>query len=225
VDSRLRAAVDASIGWYEDLCTLHGVESKLVDGLWSSLAPPPPLHSDAVAVEPTVTRDQVLAALDGRAQAGFKDSFSTIDMSDAGMDLLFAASWIHRPPNSQRSTDAPVTWSVVTSVAGLADWTSRHDTTGVLLPGLLDRAHFNVLAKYQADDIVAGAVARLASGVVGVSNVFAVPGQTVDWAELAHEIDRLYPGRSIVGYERGADLIGAIEGGFTPVGELRVWTR
>ena len=97
MDPRLRAAVDASVGWYEDLCALHGVGSKLVDGLWSSLAPPPPLHSDAVVVEPAVTEHQVVAALEGRARCAVKDSFATIDLSDAGMELLFAASWIHRP--------------------------------------------------------------------------------------------------------------------------------
>jgi len=225
VDSRLRAAVDASLGWYEDLCSLHGVGSQLIDGLWTSLGPPPPLHSDAVAVEPTVTRDQVLAALDDREHAGFKDSFSTVDMSNAGMDLLFAASWIHRPAMSGRTAGGSSRWSVVTDVKALADWSSRHDTTGVLLPGLLERAHFKVLARYQAGSVVAGAVARLGSGVVDLSNVYALPGETVDWAELTHAILRLFPGRAIVGYERGDDLVGAIAGSFTPVGELRVWAR
>jgi hypothetical protein len=49
VDPRLRRAVDASIGWYADIFAMHGIGSVLDDGLWSSLAPPPPLHSDAVS--------------------------------------------------------------------------------------------------------------------------------------------------------------------------------
>jgi hypothetical protein len=48
--------------------------------------------------------------------------------------------------------------------------------TGVLLPGILKRAHFKILARYVDQQIVAGAVARLGNGVVEVSNVFAVPG-------------------------------------------------
>jgi hypothetical protein len=56
MDRRLRSAVDASVGWYEDLCTLHGVGSMLADRVWSALDPPPPLHSDAVVVEPGASR-------------------------------------------------------------------------------------------------------------------------------------------------------------------------
>jgi len=58
-----------------------------------------------------------------------------------------------------------------------------------------------------------------------VDPLYAAPGHTVDWAELAREIRGHFPGRAIVGYERGEDLIGAKQGGFTAVGELRVWVR
>jgi hypothetical protein len=88
MDARLRSAVDASVGWYEDPCALHGVGSSLVDGLWSTLHPPPSLHSDAVVVEPEVTADLVLARLDGRDHCGVKDSFATMDPAGHGMELV-----------------------------------------------------------------------------------------------------------------------------------------
>jgi hypothetical protein len=222
--ARLRAAVDASVGWYEDLCALHGVGSVLRDGLWSSTSPPPPLHSDAEVVEPTVTAEQILERLDGRAQCGVKDSFGTLDLSSRGMDLLFSATWIHRPAATPAVTGAHG-WEVVQTVDDLAEWTAGHDTAAVLLPGLLERAHFTILAKRESGRIVAGAVARLGSGTVDVSNVHAAPGHSVDWAELARVIQWHYPGRQLVGYERGDDLAAAIEGGFQPVGDLRVWMR
>jgi hypothetical protein len=50
-------------------------------------------------------------------------------------------------------------------------------------------------------------------------------GWPVDWAELAHAIQTFFPECAMVGYECGDDLAGAVEGGFTPVGELRVWVR
>jgi len=224
MDPRLRSAVDASIGWYEDLCALHGVGSVLTDGLWSSLRPPPPLHSDAVVVEPSVTAAAVLARIAEREHGGFKDSFATIDMAGEGMDLLFSATWIHRAPDREGAGPGHG-WSVVTTAAELAEWTAGHDTAEVLLPGLLQRAHFKILAKHEADGIVAGAVARLGSGVIDVSNVHALPGHTVDWAELASVIESHFPGRPLVGYERGDDLAAAIDGGFEPVGDLRVWVR
>lgn len=224
MDPRLRVAVDASIGWYEDLFALHGVASTMRDGLWSALGRPPPLHSDAVVVEPWVTASEVLARLDGREHAGFKDSFATIDAAADGMDLLFEATWIHHAPPDH--ADPPSrTWSTIASPAELAEWTSHHDTAEVLLPGLLDRAHFRILAERRGGAIVAGAVARLGSGAVDVSNVYAVPGHAVDWSILVGAVASHFPGRPLVGYERGADLAAALEGGFQAVGDLRVWTR
>jgi hypothetical protein len=224
VDPRLRSAVDASIGWYEDLCTLHGVGSILADGVWSALDRPPPLHSDAVVVEPAATADRVLARLDGREHCGVKDSFATMELSREGMDLLFSATWIHRESGRQERA-APPGWTAVTTASRLAEWTGHHDTGEVLLPPLLRRGHFRILARRVDDRIVAGAVARLGSGVVDVSNVYAVPGQSVDWAELADVVGACFPGRPMVGYERGDALDAALEGGFAPVGELRVWVR
>jgi hypothetical protein len=225
MDPRLRSAVDASVGWYDDLCALHGVGSILVDGIWSALDKPPPLHSDAVVVEPEVTADRVLARLDGRAHGGVKDSFATMDLSSEGMELLFSATWLHHEAGSDRRRSAPPGWVTVTGVDELAMWTGQHDTSEVLLPPLLRRAHFRILAKYVDDRIVAGAVARLGSGTVDVSNVYVVPGHDLDWAELTQVVGASFPGRPLVGYERGDALSAALDGGFVPVGELRVWVR
>ncbi|WP_157437233.1 hypothetical protein [Actinoplanes subtropicus] len=222
MDPRLRSAVDASVGWYEDLCALHGVGSTLADGLWSALDRPPPLHSDALVVEPEVTAGRVLACLSGREHCGVKDSFATMDLSGDGMELLFPATWIHREPASQR---APAGWVTVTGADELADWTAHHDTTDVLLPPLLRRAHFRILARHADGRLVAGAVARLGSGAVDVSNVWSAPGHRVDWAGLAGVIACYFPGRPLVGYERGEALEAALAGGFTPLGDLRVWVR
>ena len=202
-----------------------GSGSILVDGLWSALTTPPPLHSDAVVVEPEVTADQVLDRLDGRDRCGVKDSFATMDLSGEGMDLLFSATWIHREATPRRNRAAPAGWVAVTGADGLAEWTGQHDTGDVLLPPLLQRAHFRILARYVGDRIVTGAVARLGSGAVDVSNVYAVPGHGVDWAELAEVVGTFFPGRPLVGYEQGEALAAALDGGFAPLGELRVWVR
>ena len=223
MDPRLRRAVDASIGWYDDLCALHGVGSTLTGGVWASTTAPPPLHSDAVVVEPHVSAADVLDRLADRPHCGVKDSFATLDLSTGGLQVLFEACWMHcdPPPAGTPST----AWSAVTTADELATWTGLHDTTGVLLPGLLTTAHFTVLAKYDQDRIVAGAVARLASGAVDVSNTFAVPGQHLDWAELAAVVASRFPDRPLVGYTRGAELDAATAAGFAVVGDLRVWVR
>jgi hypothetical protein len=226
VDARLRTAIDASIGWYDDLFALHGVRSTLDRGLYASDSAPPPLHSDAVVAEPSVTARRVLDRVADRSRCGVKDSFATLDLTGGGMRVLFDASWMHReasqvhpvPPDSWG-------WSRVTTAAELDTWTSLHDTTGVLLPGLLDCAHFAVLAKYADGEIVAGAVARLAGGVVDVSNTYAVGGHDLDWSELVAVVTARFPGRALVGYTAGEELDQAAEAGFTVVGDLRVWVR
>lgn len=225
VDRRLRAAIDASIGWYEDLCAAHGIGSAIDAGLWVSRSAPPPLHSDAVLLQPTVTERDVLEAIAGRVHAGVKDSFATLDLTGGGMQELFSATWIHReatddPPNS----DSATLWRQVTTPEELAEWTDRHDTSDVLLPRLLDRAHVSILARYEGDRRVAGAVARLGTGVVDISNVHGVDAD-VDWSEVAQAVAQQFPGRAMVGYERGDDLVAARAAGFDAVGELRVWTR
>lgn len=224
IDPRLRAAVDASLGWYEDLCTLHGIGSSLEDGLWSSLEEPPPLHSDAVTVQPGVMAAQVGRRLEGREHAGVKDSFAELDLSVLEMDELFRATWLHR--RATRAPDAtPPAWTPVAEADDLARWTALHDTTEVLLPSLLRRGHFRVLARRDGGRLVAGAVARLGSGVVDVSNVWAAPGHELDWGELVDAVTATFPDRPLVGYERGAPLAAAVAVGFVPVGELRVWLR
>ncbi|MFG1661448.1 hypothetical protein ACGFIY_33715 [Micromonospora chersina] len=199
--------------------------SMLAEGLWSTLDAPPPLHSDAVVVEPAVTADQVLTRLDGRAHGGVKDSFARMDLSGEGLTLLFTATWFYRKGGQGRKRGESTSWTAVTSPTELAEWTRRHDTRDVLLPPLLQRAHFRIMAKYVDGQIAAGAVARLGSGTVDVSNVYVMPGHRLDWAELAEAIGTYFPCRPLVGYERGAALRAALEGGFLPTGELRVWVR
>jgi len=221
MDPRLRRAVDASIGWYEDIIALHGIGSMLQDGLWSSTAPPPPLHSDAVTVEPAVRAEQVAARLIDRGHAGVKDSFASMDLAVVGMDVLFTATWIHR----EAAPAGRTAWREVRTVEGLAGWNVGWDTAEVLVPGLLDRGHIRILERVEGGEVTAGAVVRLGSSVVDVSNVHGLGGHAVDWAELAAAVGVLFPERPIVGYERGVDLDAALAGGFSPVGELRVWVR
>jgi hypothetical protein len=217
----LRAAVDASVGWYEDICALHGTASVLRDGLWSAVGPPPPLHSGVVVVEPGVTAEQVLERR-RTTDGGVKDSFASVDLGEHGLTLLFSARWIHRPAQAPVPAPPPG-WTAVRTPERLAAWTAAHDTADVLLPGLLRSAHLVVLEQQVDGVAVAGAVARLGSGTVDLSNVHAAPGHSVDWAELAAVVAHLFPERPLVGYENGQDLDAALAGGFTATGELRVW--
>ena len=225
VEPRLRQAIDASVGWYEDLCALHAVPTTIERGVWRSIGRPPPLHSDLVVVEPEVGVSQVTGLVLDPGPCGCKDSFATVDLSPAGFTTLFSATWMHLAATATPRSATLNDWVPVVDAVQLSEWTTLHGTSEVLLPGLLRQGHFRILAKYADQRIVAGAVARLASGVVDVSNVFFTPDCVVDWASLVATIQTHFPGRPLVGYEREAALEAACDAGFVPVGDLRVWVR
>lgn len=218
----LRAAVDASLSWYDALCALHGVPCGIEDDVWRAYAPPPPLHSAAKTVEPTARADRALAAVTG--DGGIADSFGELDLSGEGFRLLFEAQWIHRSAPSAGARRLPAGWSIVRAPAELEAWTSRHDTRAVLLPALLQRSAFRVLGKRREGGYVSGAVLHLCSGVVDISNVWTTAGSP-DWDELGGAAAALFPGRALVGYEHGPDLECAVAAGFATVGPQRVWVR
>jgi hypothetical protein len=224
LDPRLRRAVDGSVGWYEDLCALHGIGTGITRGIWRSLGPPPALHSDVVIVEPSASADGLVQALAGRPSWGYKDSFASLAPSGPSVELLFEATWLHREaPARSREGHHATPWRPLRTAEELARWNAGWDTSHVLLPGLLERGHFAILGRFETEEIVAGAVARLGSGAVDVSNVHGVDGRAVDWEELVVAIGEVFPDRELVGYERGEDLDAALSAGFAPVGPLRVW--
>jgi hypothetical protein len=223
VDPRLRAAVDASVRWYDELFALHGVARKVAHGMWSALGPPPPLHSAAKSVEPWATSAQALSDVAAFEHCSVADSFGRLDLP--GFDLLFEATWLFREPLLHSPAALPPGWAPVRTAAELGEWTARHDTTGVLLPGLLTLPGVTVLGLRAQDRLLAGAVVHECADVVSLSNVWSVPGRPQDWDELVHLVHAVHPGRAVVGYEHGEDLAAARAAGFADVGPQLVWLR
>ncbi len=224
MDPRLRAAVDASLAWYDAVCAAHGIPASISEGVWRCHAPPPPLHSAAVLAEPDAAPDAALRAVAPYQTCSVADPFAATDLTAEGFGLLFEASWLHRPPTGvPQRTDR---WRAVGTPDELEAWNARHDTADVLVPGLLDRSGFCFLARDDLDDPSGGAALLLGTGVVLLSNVFVTAGHgPVDWADLLAATEALFPDRAVVGYERGDDLDDALAAGFAAVGIHRVWAR
>jgi hypothetical protein len=123
MDRRLRAAVDASVCWYEDLFALHGVAHRTADGLWWALGPPPPLHSAAKSVQPWATSELTLCRVAAYPQCSVADSFGALVLP--GFDLLFEARWLYREPLGKLPAPLPTGWSPVHTSEELAEWTAR----------------------------------------------------------------------------------------------------
>lgn len=223
MDPRLRAAVDASLAWYDAIFAVHGLGCSVQDGLWTTPSPPPPLHSAVKTVEPGVDPARVVAAARGRGgRAGVADSFADLGLDAHGLELLFEARWIHRAWDGHDAEGHAPGWTVVRTAEALAAWTARHGTTKVLLPGVLDRSSFQVLARGPQDAPTGGAVLHLGTGVVAVTNVWSQPADDV-WPALVQTTSALWPGRDLVGYEHGDDLTAATAAGFADVGPHLIW--
>ncbi|MFC4783479.1 hypothetical protein ACT8ZV_03335 [Nocardioides sp. MAHUQ-72] len=225
MDTRLRAAVDASLCWYDDVFALHRIATRVDDGLWTALGTPPPWHSAAKSVEPGISTERVLRAVEAHEHCAVADSFGDLDLERHGFDLLVEATWLHHPALEARPDGLPEGWSVVTTAESLAQWSAAHDYTGVLLPDVLDRSRFQVLARHDEDVLVGGAVLHRCSGVVGLSNAWAAEGSEVRYDDLVAAAHALQPGRALTDYASGRDLDAMLESGFTPLGPQRVWIR
>ena len=221
-DPALRAAVDASLSWYDALCAVHGVPCGIEDDVWCAYSPPPPLHSTAKTVEPGARPDRALAAISG--VGSIADSFGAFDLTREGYRLLFEAQWIHLFAPSMGTRRLPDGWTSLATASELRAWTSRHDTQDVLLPALLQRSAFRVIGKKHDDGYRAGAVLHLGTGVVDISNVWST-SMRVDWTDLVGAATALFPGRALVGYSHGTTLQDASAAGFVPLGPHRVWIR
>ena len=89
---------------------------------------------------------------------------------------------------------------------------------------LLDHDSVAVLAAYRGDAVVAGAILNRSAMVVGISNVFVVPGEDlVPWPRCLAFAGELFVDKPVVGYESGASLLQAERNGFQTAGPLRVW--
>ena len=224
VDARLRAAVDTSLGWYDDVFALHGIATRHDGGLWWSLAAPLPWHSGVKTTEPAVAVERVLAVHEHGAVA---DSFGDLDLRPHGFTVLLDATWVHHPPPPEGLSGLPDGWSVVSDPGLLTEWNLAHDYAGVLLPAVLERPSFTVLARHSDGDLVAGAIvhrpAHAAQGVVGLSNAWSADSFAIDQAELLAVVGALHPGAGVTDYAAGGELDAMLAAGYTPLGPQRVW--
>jgi hypothetical protein len=220
---RLRTAVEASLGWYEDVFAAHGVATHVDTDLWRAIGNPPRWHSAVKTLQPGVTVDQVQRACERFPRASVADSFGTLDLSTAGFQVLFRATWLHHPP-LEATERLPHGWSVVSDELQLEEWNIAHDTVGVILPSLLTHPRFTILAKHVDDRLVGGAVLHDSAATVELSNSWTLTGDEPDPQLLLRCVSNLRPGRAVVGYHRG-DLAALEHAGFLGVGPQVVWAR
>jgi hypothetical protein len=234
--------------WCDAMCRIHGLPGVFTSRAWTNPARTPPFYPDAVTLSPDATPDDVLSAIDTGPGASVKDSFATLDLREAGFEVLMDATWIHRPapPAAGAPPAGDVAWRLVADADRLRAWELAcfdGEPQGLFTAPLLAEQGIAILAGVLSGDtgdataadmgdIVCGFVLNATHGradhlrgdTVGVSNVFARPGHLeAAWAGTIAQAAALFPGHSLVGYE--SDPAPAAEHGFTTAGPLRIWLK
>jgi hypothetical protein len=223
-----RRAARNNAEWCAAMAAAHGVAGRFDPDAWVSLRRSPPLYPDAVTLTHDVRPDGLLSRIDDSAGCSVKDSFATLDLSTAGFELLFEASWICRPADSAAPVTAtPLSWAAVRKPADLAEWGAAHGGGELFRPALLADPAVVILGAHRSGRLVGGAIANRSSSVVGISNLFAAAGQDPDevWASATAAVAGRFAGLPLVGYEAGDSLAAARRAGFDTCGPLRVWLK
>lgn len=220
----LAAAAD-NARWCDLVCRGAGLPTATDDTHWWSAGRTPSGYPDAVTLRPGVPAATVLHGIDTGPGASVKDSFADVDLSAAGFEVLFDATWLGWDLMGPAARSTHLTWS-------RASGREAADVTPELAPGTPGA---RAMVGRDDDGTVAATLVltgvpddgawSAALGAVGAVHVVTHHGdpRTV-WRDLPRVVAREVPdARSVVGYERGPDLDAALTSGFTPLGPLRVW--
>jgi hypothetical protein len=170
------------------------------------------------------TSSDVVRASVGGPGCSVKDSFACLDLRSCGLEVLFEAHWIYRPPEIHPG--AYSTWTVIHSDAEREAWMrAAHAEVAVPLAALCHPS-VCVLAIERDGQIVTGAIANQSGSVVGVSNLFgAAWSDPATWVSLAAALATAFPTMALVGYETGDRLDAAVQARFQMIGPLRIWVQ
>lgn len=224
-DPRLGVAVRASQAWYLDVFSAHGIPTRTEGGLWSALGDPPPWHSAAKTLRPGVPEDRVAAAVERFDGCSVADSFGSLDLTAHGFGTLFRATWVFRAAAVEDRPHWPEGWSAVTGEHDLCEWNVLHDTTGVLLPSLLQHPRFTFLVRRCSGRMVAGGVLHRVHDAIELSNTWSTSDEGSELRGLLACAENLHPQQPVVGYIEDGLLPAYTDAGFAPVGPQVVWLR
>jgi hypothetical protein len=223
----IRVAALNNAEWCDAFCRTHDIVGHFRTAYWFSPVRTPRYYPDAVTLLPEITLEHVLSGIDTSEGCSVKDSFAGLDLAAAGFWPLFRAHWLIREP-ADCSVGSARGWSVLTTAEQLGEWEAAWaglaEGAGFFKPSLLDHETIAVLAGYEGDRIVAGAIANRSGTVIGLTNVFHVAGDLESaWVGAAAIAAGMWDEMPTVGYDSGDSLDAAHASGFKSIGELVVW--
>ncbi|MFZ4657563.1 MAG: hypothetical protein ACOYNY_11155 [Caldilineaceae bacterium] len=242
--SRVEQAARNNAIWCDTICRAHGAAGEFHADVWFNRNPVPRFYPNVV----TLSNQRPAAAQLAHVQElvatilpdhwAIKDSFGELDLAALAFQLYFEAHWIWCAPSTPlpKAPDQGSQWVRIQDAVQLTQWETAwsgnpigHSATQqprLFLPALLADPDVAFIAAYQGNAIIAGAIANRTETVVGLSNLFAPPEDSVAfWAGCVATAQATFPGLPLVGYESGADLARAEAVGFEQLHSLRVWGR
>jgi hypothetical protein len=239
-DPRAVPAAQNNAEWCDAVCRAHGGDTTFASGLWRNRSASPPLYPNLV----TLDRGLSMAALEGALRDldtlhlterwGVKDSFAAFDLSARGFDRLLHGLWLWRSPHAPDPGAPDVEWTPILDAVALRAWEGAwrrgagcvDSDAPIFPPSLLEAPGVQLLALQGPQDFIAGAIANIASGVVGLSNFFSLradPARSL--ASLMQHCARRWPHTPLVTYDTDAVASDWIAQGFEAVGPVQVWIR
>ena len=116
----LSEAVQNNMTWCELVCCTCGVPAKTQTFVWATLQRSPHLYPDVITLSPLARSTDVFDFLIAGPGCSVKDSFAIVDLAAGGLEVLFEATWFHRPPAPAVAT--PTGWTVIDSDAEVDAW-------------------------------------------------------------------------------------------------------
>jgi hypothetical protein len=230
-DERAILAAGNNADLYQSVFQAHGLAYDRRPFAFVGRDRPPPYYSNMTVTSPGAVSDVVAEINDLAVRfdgaVGLKDSFCEVDPEHHALAVLFEAAWIWRAPGQAVATD----WERIDREDDLQLWEAAWKRAGspaevCMFPGpMLHRTDTAFFGKREGRTCIAGCIATLSDGCIGLSNVFASGGSDRAFAEAAAAVGAINPRLPVLGYEAGADLAAAKVAGFVETGRLRVLIR
>jgi hypothetical protein len=245
VDSRtaeemVRLAAHNNAIWCDAVCATHFGPGEFHASHWLNRHGVPQFYPDFVTLSGSADSVRQTEALSGLIEATadrstfVKDSFDCLRLQPLGFRPLFGAEWLWAPALGSfgRREAEDVRWVEVADDRDLARWERAWSGSAAAVesrmfrPGLLAVPGIRFVHGLVEGQTVGGGILAAASGVTGLSNVFAGRVATeVVLQGLAQVAATRFPGQPLADYEHGDDLAVAHRVGFRTVGRLRIWHR
>ena len=241
--SRVELAARNNAIWCDTLCRAHGSFGEFLEPAWLNRHPVPRFYPNLVTLTSQRHTTAQLALIQDLAGSlpgtwAVKDSFCELGLDALAFKVVFEATWLWLAPSALLPVgpDHGIQWVRLQDGSKLAKWETAWNSSPaddsstrqprLFLPALLADPNIAFIAALQGSEMIAGAIANRTDHVVGLSNVFTPPDDSVSfWAGCVAAARDSFPGLPLVDYEHGPDLVLAEAVGFEKLQTLRVWIR